>query len=1234
MFRNFSNKPSTYSFYLLVLMIIIAQNVCAAHFQKPESSNISSDFYCVISINGLPADVSDEVAFYDPQGIICGHYVVIKKGEHAIIHVYGDNPTTPTTDEGANELDVLSIRLWDDSTSKEYAGSDIKLGPMSTGSDYFQHSIVPPVWQADKGFSISIDTKTHFKTLNPMPLVCSYIGKINILERLAKPGDEVAVFDSDDVLCGSVRIAEPGKYGMLHVYGDDPETNEIDEGAVDADQISFKIWDNENEIEIDHHKISMTSAEATGSFDPGKIPPIWTNFKGYHLDLSATYEFQSVSILPNGFEILAGNSINLTAIYTVSDANTQLEGLSVRFYFDSSKLAYSDAADVFSNQLISVSEPVDDTTNEDNDTNTDQYLSIIWKGNNWPGQSIPLKLCELTFAVLKSAKPGVTYINQQCSETSQGYEGNASRIRLDIINPAATIYGNIVYSGKAQGTYYMGAWDASASIDWKTIPPLELFKSDNGDFLIRLIPGNYIFAAYLDIDQEGNLTHADIDSNEPFGFYSENSSPDSQNLKPPTIEIKSGDIKEYQITIYDMPVIQSFELTRERFPEQYPPIFPSGEILKAIVSVDYLPGLDHIQKIEISGPNIDNSAIFQDTGLLPDAEKNDGFFTSWVDTKGIVSTGPYTVTVSTDVFNVWQTKTIDGINLETPVVTEPDDIASTFVTFKWQAVENANHYQLYILETQTPQSQSDFIFVKPLITTTEYTPSFQELSLGDGVTYYYFIAATDADHLNVSYSEFKSFKTDDAYPSIIALESVPSETVKAGPLNLTIVFSERMNTSVLPSVYFTPGEQYFSGSFIAPNIWAGSCQIQDGYDGLKNIHISDAKDMAGNSIKDYTQMTFVIDTILPTISNISLQPESPVQQGNLSFTIELSEQMALDIPLLVSFGQYHKTIFGKFIDHNTWVGDYHITKGYDGIQTISVTGGYDLAGNAMSPDISHQFTVDTTPPAAPLGFVGERVEYQVNLSWQPGTEPDFKGYFIYKDGKRITNLFTQTQYSEIIVTGKTYIYAVTAIDQLDQESPFSQTYAVITESIPPVIEKPENGISLTDFHVLVRGSAEPGAIVDILVNNTKKGSVVARSNGSFNVPKIPISEGENSITAISTNTYGVKSQPSTAVLVINDPKPAAPQGLELVASDTIITLSWQASTESDIAGYNIYRHLGRQKRRLNDLTVTQTSFVDNHLTNGRTYIYSITALDSNGSEGLHSSSVQGAPIAGEEWAVE
>ena len=54
-------------------------------------------------------------------------------------------------------------------------------------------------------------------------------------------GDLVEFFDPDGVLCGKWTVRDKGAYGLMAVYGDDPTTAEVDEGAEKGDELTVRV---------------------------------------------------------------------------------------------------------------------------------------------------------------------------------------------------------------------------------------------------------------------------------------------------------------------------------------------------------------------------------------------------------------------------------------------------------------------------------------------------------------------------------------------------------------------------------------------------------------------------------------------------------------------------------------------------------------------------------------------------------------------------------------------------------------------------------------------------------------------------------------------------------------------------------------------------------------------------------------------------------------------------------
>ena len=87
--------------------------------------------------------------------------------------------------------------------------------------------------------------------------------------------------------------------------------------------------------------------------------------------------------------------------------------------------------------------------------------------------------------------------------------------------------------------------------------------------------------------------------------------------------------------------------------------------------------------------------------------------------------------------------------------------------------------------------------------------------------------------------------------------------------------------------------------------------------------------------------------------------------------------------------------------------------------------------------------------------------------------------------------------------------------------------------------------------------------------------------------------------------------------------PAVPTGLQAVFSGAgqkaFIDLTWNADTNDDLAGYNVYRHQGTSATtKINADLVKAPAFRDAHVDPGHTYFYSVAAVDVRGNESVRS----------------
>jgi fibronectin type 3 domain-containing protein len=101
--------------------------------------------------------------------------------------------------------------------------------------------------------------------------------------------------------------------------------------------------------------------------------------------------------------------------------------------------------------------------------------------------------------------------------------------------------------------------------------------------------------------------------------------------------------------------------------------------------------------------------------------------------------------------------------------------------------------------------------------------------------------------------------------------------------------------------------------------------------------------------------------------------------------------------------------------------------------------------------------------------------------------------------------------------------------------------------------------------------------------------------------------------------------------IIDDEEPEAPTGLTVVdrGDGQSLEVSWEANSEVDLAGYNVYRSVipGSSYQLIEVVNPANTSWVDEGLQNGITYYYVITAFDSAvpPNESQYSNEADGTP---------
>ena len=202
--------------------------------------------------------------------------------------------------------------------------------------------------------------------------------------------------------------------------------------------------------------------------------------------------------------------------------------------------------------------------------------------------------------------------------------------------------------------------------------------------------------------------------------------------------------------------------------------------------------------------------------------------------------------------------------------------------------------------------------------------------------------------------------------------------------------------------------------------------------------------------------------------------------------------------------------------------------------------------------------------------------------------------------------------------------AVVGRKGLSNKSLLPVTLTVAATTLPPAI-----GLSPTSLSFSGTAGGTNPAAKSVSISNTGGGTLTwtASDNATWLTPS-PMS-GTNagtvtasvSLTALAAGTYNA----TITVAATGATTKTLPVSLTVnpVSTSSSATLSWNANTESDVAGYKIYRAnaSGAYGAPLGTVPTATTSYVANGLQAGTTYFFAITAYDSAGNESAFSNEV-------------
>jgi fibronectin type 3 domain-containing protein len=258
-----------------------------------------------------------------------------------------------------------------------------------------------------------------------------------------------------------------------------------------------------------------------------------------------------------------------------------------------------------------------------------------------------------------------------------------------------------------------------------------------------------------------------------------------------------------------------------------------------------------------------------------------------------------------------------------------------------------------------------------------------------------------------------------------------------------------------------------------------------------------------------------------------------------------------------------------------------------------------------------------TVPAAPMGVTAAAGNAQVTLNWTASSGAT--GYYVKRSTTRggpYTQISTQATASDTdtgLTNGTKYFYVVSAYNSAGQSANSAEVNATPVLAAPSV----PTGLAATagnaqaslswaatsgasSYHV--KRSATSGSETQISAPTSNSYTDTGLTNGTryFYVVSAVNSGGE------SANSSEVSATPSAPLTA-----PATPTGLHATGGNAQVSLSWSASTSA--ASYNVKRSTangGPYNTAVASPTVT--NYTDTTVTNGTTYYYVVSAVNSAG----------------------
>jgi predicted small lipoprotein YifL len=201
------------------------------------------------------------------------------------------------------------------------------------------------------------------------------------------------------------------------------------------------------------------------------------------------------------------------------------------------------------------------------------------------------------------------------------------------------------------------------------------------------------------------------------------------------------------------------------------------------------------------------------------------------------------------------------------------------------------------------------------------------------------------------------------------------------------------------------------------------------------------------------------------------------------------------------------------------------------------------------------------------------------------------------------------------------VYVIRGISKAGRGGPPAERVTIPLVTVPPppsaVAVKPTERSYVLDWVPPVAEAGQPAIAFNVFQHGTENTLLNTAPLGEAKFEHSPVRSGEEQCFVVSSvqivGNVALESERSApACSTWTDVyAPAAPRGLQAVAADDGIRLSWDANAEADVAGYLVLRAEapGDTLQPLVREPIRQTNYRDTTAQSGVRYVYAIVALD-------------------------